>query len=182
MSLLCFHHLCVAAALSFFSPFHLSHPYSELDFNRSLPFFRLRTMCYTHPLSPASPLLSSLAPDSSFPPSLSLFLLHSPLLSLAFCLFSPNFHASPPFPCILIMFHFRCRPLGSFNIFQLHLQCVCLFVDCMSASNVCMPEKVWTCCPLRKCIKSKMKYEHFCMISALILGWNLKNGFQIVKL
>uniref|UniRef100_A0A672PE31 Diacylglycerol lipase-alpha n=1 Tax=Sinocyclocheilus grahami TaxID=75366 RepID=A0A672PE31_SINGR len=33
-----------------------------------------------------------------FLPSFSLFLLHSPLLSLAFCLFSPNFHASPPFP------------------------------------------------------------------------------------
>uniref|UniRef100_A0A672PBW9 Diacylglycerol lipase-alpha n=1 Tax=Sinocyclocheilus grahami TaxID=75366 RepID=A0A672PBW9_SINGR len=41
-----------------------------------------------------------------FLPSFSLFLLHSPLLSLAFCLFSPNFHASPPFPCIL-MFHFH---------------------------------------------------------------------------
>ncbi len=138
--------LCSCSPLSLsFLLFISLIPYSELGFNRSRPFFRLRTMCYTHPLSPASPFLSSLAPDYSFP-FLSLFLLHSPLLSLAFCLFSPNFHASPP--CILIVFHFHCRPLGSFNIFQLHLQCVCVCARACVCVCVCVCVCLWILCLL----------------------------------
>lgn len=123
-------------------------------------------MCYTHPLSPASPLISC---SRFFLPSFSVSLPPSLTLALSCLLsfFSPNFHASPPFPCILIMFHFHCRPLGPFNIFQLHLQCVCV-CGFVSASN-----EVWT-----HCFFSEMyKILNF---STLILGWNLQNGFKVV--